>query len=66
MKTKNSFTEYLSMKSLTQQKLLQFTEPLKLKSMVIKYNKEVDSIYIEIAKAKVAESDQEKKTQLKI
>jgi YD repeat-containing protein len=29
--------------------------------MVIKYNKEADSIYIEIAKAKIAESDQEKK-----
>lgn len=29
--------------------------------MVIKYNKETDSIYIEIAKSKVAESDQEKK-----
>jgi len=29
--------------------------------MVIKYNKDVDSIYIEITKAKVAESDQEKK-----
>jgi uncharacterized protein YuzE len=28
--------------------------------MVIKYNKDVDSIYIEIAKAKVAESDHEK------
>jgi YD repeat-containing protein len=29
--------------------------------MVIKYNKEVDSIYIEISNSKVAESDQEKK-----
>lgn len=29
--------------------------------MVIKYNKETDSIYIEITKTKVAESDQEKK-----
>ena len=29
--------------------------------MVIKYNKEADSIYIEMAKARVAESDQEKK-----
>ncbi len=29
--------------------------------MVIRYNKEADSIYIEITKAKVEESDQEKK-----
>lgn len=38
-----------------------YTELQKLKNIVIKYNKETDSVYIRLSEGKVAESDEDKK-----